>query len=121
MMDNRRLKHLDEGLAILTRNKKTPDRPADGQRPADVPRSQRPLSADLQAHIGVRLKAFYDSVLSEPIPDRFSELLDRLDAADTSKPASEGGGRTEPVDARAEPASEDTTATSLAGGSDVRT
>ncbi|WP_181702596.1 NepR family anti-sigma factor [Chthonobacter albigriseus] len=46
----------------------------------------RPLSPDLQAHIGVRLKAYYDSVLSEPIPDRFAQLLDKLDSAAVAAP-----------------------------------
>lgn len=51
------------------------------------------MSPDLQAHIGLRLKAFYDSVLSEPIPDRFAQLLDRLDAAEaTTQPAANGSG-----------------------------
>lgn len=50
----------------------------------------KPLSPDLQAHIGVRLKAYYDSVLSEPIPDRFAQLLDRLDTAEESPSARDG-------------------------------
>lgn len=54
----------------------------------------KPLSPDLQAHIGVRLKAYYDSVLSEPIPDRFAQLLDRLDTAGES--ASSLDGASEP-------------------------
>ncbi|RZI55146.1 MAG: hypothetical protein EOP94_05405 [Zymomonas sp.] len=34
--------------------------------------------------IGRRLKAYYDDVASEPVPDRFLALLDALDAAETS-------------------------------------
>lgn len=59
-----------------THNEKPDRRPEGLAKPAT-----RPLSPDLQAHIGVRLKAYYDSVLSEPIPDRFAQLLDQLDAA----------------------------------------
>jgi hypothetical protein len=61
----------------LTRTKKNQDKPA-----AADGREEAHLSADLQAHIGIRLKAFYDSVLSEPIPDRFAELLNRLDTSE---------------------------------------
>lgn len=34
--------------------------------------------------IGRRLKAYYDDVASEPVPDRFLSLLDALDAAETA-------------------------------------
>jgi len=61
----------------LSRSKKEQNRSsADG---ASKSETDVRLSSDLQAHIGVRLKALYDSVLSEPIPDRFAELLQRLD------------------------------------------
>ena len=36
-----------------------------------------------QAEIGKQLRALYDDVVNEPIPDRFVELLNRLD--DSSK------------------------------------
>jgi hypothetical protein len=63
----------------LTRTRKTQDKPAaQDEKAAEAAH----LSADLQAHIGIRLKAFYDSVLSEPIPDRFAELLNRLDTSE---------------------------------------
>ncbi|GGE19594.1 hypothetical protein GCM10011390_43550 [Aureimonas endophytica] len=41
-------------------------------------------SADLGPNtaIGRKLKAFYDDVASEPIPDRFLSLLDALDRAE---------------------------------------
>lgn len=35
--------------------------------------------------IGSRLRAFYDEVAREPVPDRFLELLKRLDAKDSGK------------------------------------
>lgn len=37
------------------------------------------LGGDVEAVIGRRLKAMYDDVLSEPIPDRFMELLAKLE------------------------------------------
>ena len=42
-------------------------------------------SPDLGANaaIGKRLKAYYDDVASEPVPDRFLSLLDALDKAES--------------------------------------
>lgn len=39
-----------------------------------------PLDNDMQAHIGRQLRAMYDTVVSQPVPDRFLELLNQLDA-----------------------------------------
>ena len=33
----------------------------------------------LQAHIGRKLREFYDCAVSEPVPDRFKLLLDQLE------------------------------------------
>ncbi|MCW2282249.1 hypothetical protein M2323_000244 [Rhodoblastus acidophilus] len=33
----------------------------------------------LQAHIGRKLREFYDSAVREPVPDRFKLLLDQLE------------------------------------------
>ncbi len=38
----------------------------------------------VQSAIGKRLKAYYDDVASEPVPDRFLSLLDALDAAESA-------------------------------------
>jgi hypothetical protein len=37
------------------------------------------LEADLQAHIGRQLRAVYDEVVSEPVPDKFIRLLEELE------------------------------------------
>lgn len=81
----------------MTRAKNDQGRP--GRREGSKSARDPQLSADLQAHIGVRLKAFYDSVLSEPIPDRFAELLDRLDTtiASAADPASSDGAAARPA------------------------
>jgi hypothetical protein len=38
-----------------------------------------PLQAGLQAHIGRQLRAVYDAVANEPVPDRFLKLLEELE------------------------------------------
>jgi Anti-sigma factor NepR len=38
------------------------------------------LSRDVQARLGQQLRAMYDDVVSQGVPDRFAELLNQLDA-----------------------------------------
>ncbi len=33
----------------------------------------------IQAHLGDQLKRYFSSIVSEPVPDRFSSLLDELE------------------------------------------
>ena len=37
-----------------------------------------PLPAELQGQIGQRLREAYNELVSEPVPDRFVELLQKL-------------------------------------------
>lgn len=49
------------------------------------------LPADVQVKIGEKLKAIYDDVVRQPVPDRFMDLLAQLDADPrpvSSRPAS---------------------------------
>ena len=59
-------------------NSKPMDEDALAGDPAAAPqRSKRKPS--IQDHIGQELRAMYDEVLQQPIPDRFLELLEALD------------------------------------------
>lgn len=65
---------------VAMSDKKTPGRPqdalgGDGATAQGGARRQR----DLKDYIGRQLKALYDEVANQPVPDRFKELLDRLD------------------------------------------
>jgi hypothetical protein len=40
------------------------------------------LSRDIQSKIGEQLRAQYDEVVNQGIPDRFADLLKRLDERD---------------------------------------
>ena len=44
---------------------------------------------DVQAHIGERLRIHYEDVLSEPVPDRFLELLRQLERRERGEPGRE--------------------------------
>ena len=49
-----------------TRNRKSNAKPAK-------------LSREVQARLGQQLRAMYDEVVSQGVPDRFTELLGRID------------------------------------------
>lgn len=49
-----------------------------------------PAKSDLAEQIGVRLRGVYDDVLAQPVPDRFLELLRKLEGAPTFVPAKKG-------------------------------
>lgn len=38
------------------------------------------LDPRLQAHIGRKLREYYDDISSQPVPDRFKALLDQLES-----------------------------------------
>jgi len=46
------------------------------------------LGRDVQAKIGHQLRAMYDDVVKEGVPERFVELLKRLDNKDVKGPKS---------------------------------
>ena len=52
-----------------------PDADAHPQPPAAVGTPRM----DIQAYIGTRLREVYDDVASQPIPDRFLDLMRQLD------------------------------------------
>jgi hypothetical protein len=45
------------------------------------------MDSELQAHIGRHLKAAYEDILNQPVPDRFRQLLDAL--SENEVPSSE--------------------------------
>jgi hypothetical protein len=60
-----------------------------GARKTSEMRDQLPTGQDtpphptvqpqIQDHIGRQLRAIYEDLLSQPVPDRFAELLEKLD------------------------------------------
>jgi hypothetical protein len=62
-------------------NDRKRDRPDSTMQTDTVPRRSRVrLGRDIQNKIGLQLRAMYDDVVKEGVPDRFSELLRKLDA-----------------------------------------
>jgi hypothetical protein len=46
------------------------------------PKSTVELGSDIKIRIGQQLRAMYSDVVNEGVPDRFSEILRKLDQAD---------------------------------------
>ena len=72
----------------MDQNNTTPTRGAKGDAPARSrrrpPKNGASVQMQVQDHIGRQMRAVYDDLLSQPVPDRFLELLQQLD--DTGKP-----------------------------------
>ena len=45
------------------------------------------LGRDVQSKIGQQLRAMYDNVVSEGVPDRFTDMLRQLDRPQAQNPA----------------------------------
>ena len=67
----------------MDQNNTTPARGAKGDAPARSrrrsPKSGASVQMQVQDHIGRQLRAVYDDLLNQPVPDRFLELLEQLD------------------------------------------
>ena len=50
---------------------------ADGADPA--PASEPAIPTDVQQQLGALLRGMYDDLLNRPVPDRFLDILQRLD------------------------------------------
>lgn len=57
-----------------------------------APGKQGGLNAEIQARIGHQLRAMYDDVVRQGVPDRFSELIRKLDDP-TGNPGDQNDGR----------------------------
>jgi anti-sigma factor NepR-like protein len=50
--------------------------------------NQTPAQPEIHDLIGQRLRSFYDEVSKQPVPDRFVELLNQLEAKSSPKKSS---------------------------------
>jgi hypothetical protein len=55
-----------------------------------VPGKQGGLNAEIQSRIGHQLRAMYDDVVRQGVPDRFADLIRKLDAPN-------GGAGSDPI------------------------
>ncbi len=53
--------------------------------PAEPSDASAAPPADMQAFIGRQLRAVYDDIAKQPVPDRFIELMKQLDSKSSSR------------------------------------
>lgn len=53
------------------------------------------LSAEIQSRIGHQLRAMYDDVVRQGVPDRFAELIRKLDVPQAASQLERSGGANE--------------------------
>ncbi len=68
---------MDQNNTTPARGAKRATQAAGSRRRA--PKSGASVQMQVQDHIGRQLRAVYDDLLSQPVPDRFLELLEQLD------------------------------------------
>jgi hypothetical protein len=57
------------------------------------PGKQGRLNAEIQSRIGHQLRAMYDDVVRQGVPDRFAELIKKLDAPGATDQTAKNDGR----------------------------
>jgi hypothetical protein len=55
------------------------------QKSGDQPENGKGLDGEAQKHIGRMLKATYEQIAHEPVPDKFLALLKQLEASEPRK------------------------------------
>ena len=55
-------------------------------RPSERRDTRTSIDPEVQAQIGRKLRAVYDGIVSQPVPDRFLALLDALDGQEPTRP-----------------------------------
>lgn len=53
------------------------------------------LSAEIQSRIGHQLRAMYDDIVRQGVPDRFADLVRKLDAPQAASQLERSGGPNE--------------------------
>jgi len=56
------------------------------------PRRPSGLNTEIQARIGHQLRAMYDDVVRQGVPDRFADLIRKLDEPNGAKPTDKTEG-----------------------------
>ena len=65
-----------------------------------APGKQGGLNAEIQSRIGHQLRAMYDDVVRQGVPERFAELIRKLDVPPASPQVGNTGGNTTNEDGR---------------------
>ena len=58
-------------------------------------KKQGGLNAEIQSRIGHQLRAMYDDVVRQGVPDRFAELIRKLDASEATPQPGHAGDKSD--------------------------
>jgi hypothetical protein len=67
-----------------------PGKPTSMQTEVNQRKSKGRLGRDVQSKIGQQLRAMYDDVVNDGVPDRFVEMLQKLDQNNDEKDKDKG-------------------------------
>jgi hypothetical protein len=67
---------------------------------SSIPGKQGGLNAEIQSRIGHQLRAMYDDVVRQGVPDRFAELIRKLDVPQQDPQLGDTGDQTAKNDGR---------------------
>ena len=70
---------MGESTVMKERTRQPPDEPMPQTEKLEESPNKGRLSRDIQRKIGQQLRAMYTDVVNEGVPDRFADLLRRLD------------------------------------------
>jgi hypothetical protein len=65
-----------------------------------APRKPGGLNSEIQSRIGHQLRAMYDDVVRQGVPDRFADLVRKLDVPGGEPQVETGGGSTDQTNGR---------------------
>jgi len=60
------------------------------QAEVENPEDELQIDEHIQRRIGAKLRSYYDDLLNEPIPEKFIELLVKLDEKERAERAKDG-------------------------------
>jgi hypothetical protein len=69
-------------------------------KPKNVAPGKGGLNPEIQSRIGHQLRAMYDDVVRQGVPDRFAELIRKLDVPEGTPQLDNGGGSNDEEDGR---------------------
>ncbi|MCJ2051887.1 anti-sigma factor [Methylobacterium sp. J-070] len=78
----RRARYPHPGVASRRTSDANDSAGAEPQKPTASPPSRTGLSDQTRNRIAAQLRTMYDTITQQPVPDRFADLIAKLDSAD---------------------------------------
>ncbi len=69
----------DDGKAMANNGDRQEPMEVEHRMTVDDPTAASPIDREIQKHLGQKLKASYDDLVRQPVPDKFRQLLEELE------------------------------------------